>query len=163
MVYSPIGYLTMKKPRVNDFDPNATIALASPLDGMPQIRPAAPSSPATHSSPASADASPSTESHEVESTDQSIIQSIDRSINQSAFARPERVLEKPKAFYITVGLDKHIDQAVRYLKETHGIKKVDRSIVVTALLDNDVHWTEESLDLLVEPVVRHLTNRLTGK
>jgi hypothetical protein len=36
---SPIGSLTMKKPRVEDFDPKAVPPLASPLDAMPAIQP----------------------------------------------------------------------------------------------------------------------------
>ena len=154
----------MKKPRVNDFDPNATITLASPLDGMPEIQSA--------SRPVSADDEPLSrfvedgqriDPPENPPPSQSTNQSIDQSIDQATHSTPDRVLEKPKAFYITAAIDKRIDHAVRYLKETHGIRKVDRSIVVTALLDNDVYWTEESLDHLVDPVVRHMTNRLTGK
>ena len=105
-----------------------------------------------------------------ESIHPKILHPVSRLINRSTsrstkstHSTPDRVLEKPKAFYITAAIDKRIDHAVRYLKETHGIRKVDRSIVVTALLDNDVYWTEESLDHLVDPVVRHMTNRLTGK
>ena len=150
----------MKKPRVNDFDPNVTISLASPLDGMPEIRP--PSRTATSNNEPGSDSSQPNQPIDL-SDNQSTTQSPDQSINQSIHNLPKRVLEKPKGFYITAELDKRIDKAVRYLKETHGIKKVDRSIVVTALLDNDAHWTEESLDGLVDPVIRQLTSRLTGK
>jgi len=57
-------------------------------------------------------------------------------------------------------LDKRLDTAVRYLQETHGLKKVDRSILVNAMLDSDEHWTDEALDLLVERVVQLLTNKM---
>jgi hypothetical protein len=153
----------MKKPRVSDFDPNATITLASPLDGMPEIRAATRVAPTDKEPFHVSDDDQPLDPPENRSTQQSIPQSIDQSIDHSIQRIPDRVLEKPKAFYITAAIDKRIDYAVRYLKETHGIKKVDRSIVVTALLDNDIYWTEESLDYLVDPVIRHLTNRLTGK
>ena len=38
------------------------------------------------------------------------------------------------------------DEAVRYLQETHGIKKADRSTIINAMLDNEANWTDESLD-----------------
>ncbi len=38
MMFLPIGLLSMKTPRIEDFDPNAkTHQLKSPLDGMPAI------------------------------------------------------------------------------------------------------------------------------
>jgi len=73
-----------------------------------------------------------------------------------------RVMERPKAFYITKRLDRDIDEAVRYFQDVHGIKKVDRSVVVTAMLDNDSLWSDKSLDKLVDRVMSELTSRLTG-
>ncbi len=96
-----------------------------------------------------------------QSTGQSVNQSISQSTNQST--KYSRVLDRPKAFYITERLDKRLDEAVRYFEETHGIRKVDRSIIVNALLDNEANWTEEALDLLVDRVISQLTSRLTGK
>ena len=45
MTCLPIGSSTMKKPRVEDFDPNAAPALSSPLDAMPAIQSPARSQP----------------------------------------------------------------------------------------------------------------------
>ena len=91
-------------------------------------------------------------------TNPSINQSIDQSIKNTT-----RVMDKPRGFYITEGLNHRIDEAVRYYQDKHNLKKVDRSIVVTALLDNETNWTEETLDLLIDKVISHLTNRLTNR
>ena len=96
-----------------------------------------------------------------QSSSQSTGQSTNRPIRQST--KGSRVLDRPKAFYITERLDKRLDEAVRYLQETHGIRKVDRSTVVNALLDNEANWTEEALDLIVDRVIGQLTSRLTEK
>src|SRR4051794_21233308 len=91
---------------------------------------------------------------------------VDQPDNQST-SRPtkkssSRVMERPKAFYITERLDRKIDEAVRRFQDIHGIKKVDRSVVVTAMLDNEDLWTDKSLDRLFDRVMRELTSRLTG-
>ncbi len=106
-----------------------------------------------------------------QSTEQSISQSTDQSINRltdrlaNRFTHPTsiKVMDKPRGFYITEQLNKRIDEAVRYYQETHNLKKVDRSIVVTALLDNEVNWTEEALDLLLDRILSQLTSRLTNR
>jgi hypothetical protein len=95
-----------------------------------------------------------------QSTDQSTSQSTKQSINHSPF---NDIVDRPKAFYITVRLDKRLDDAVRYFQDTHGIKKVDRSTVVNAMLDFDENWTDKSLDALVSRLISQLTSRLTGK
>ena len=98
-----------------------------------------------------------------QSIDQSTNQSINRLTEQSMIPMPStsgnRVMDKPRGFYITERLNQRIDEAVRYFQEKHGIKKVDRSIVVTALLDNEAYWTEEALDLLVDRIINQLTHR----
>src|SRR3954452_14351817 len=91
---------------------------------------------------------------------------VDQPSSQST-SRPtkrlsSRVMERPKAFYITERLDRKIDEAVRYFQDVHGIKKVDRSIVVSAILDNEDLWSGKSLDRLVDRVMSELTSRLTG-
>ncbi len=91
---------------------------------------------------------------------QSTSQPISRLTNPPAYSK---TVDRPKAFYITERLDRKLDEAVRYLQDTHGIKKVDRSTIINALLDNDAYWTDESLDLLVDRVISQLTSRLTGK
>jgi len=103
------------------------------------------------------------------------IQSTEQSINQSINRLPDllthrpvsppggKVMDKPRGFYITERLNKRIDEAVRYYQEKHNIQKVDRSIVVTVLLDNEANWTEEALDLLLDKVISQLTSRLTNR
>jgi hypothetical protein len=73
-----------------------------------------------------------------------------------------KVVARPKAFYITERLDQKLDQAVRYFQDRHGIKKVDRSAIVNALLDNEANWTDQALDRLVSRVIGQLASRLTG-
>ncbi len=72
-------------------------------------------------------------------------------------------MEKPRAFYITERLNQRLDEAVRYYQEKHNLKKVDRSVIVTALLDNEANWTEDALELLVDRVISQLTSRLTNR
>jgi hypothetical protein len=101
------------------------------------------------------------------STDQSSSQSsgqpLNRSISQPAYSSHSKIVDKPKAFYITERLDKRLDTAVRYFQEKHGIKKVDRSTLVNVLLDNDANWTEEALDGVLDRVISQLTSRLTNR
>jgi hypothetical protein len=96
-------------------------------------------------------------------TTQSTRQSTNQLINQPTSRPLTKLVDRPKAFYITEGLDEKLDQAVTYLQKKHGIKKVDRSVIVNALLDNDALWTDEALDQLVERVVSQLTNRLISR
>jgi hypothetical protein len=107
-----------------------------------------------------------------QSADQSVDQSINQSTSQSTSQSTKQsinkfssndIVDRPKAFYITVRLDKRLDDAVRYFQDVHGIKKADRSTVVNAMLDTDENWTENSLDGLVSRLISQLTSRLTGK
>ena len=109
------------------------------------------------SSPTQTQQKPSTQSIE-----QSINRLTDPSTSQLAATKSNRVMDKPRGFYITERLNKRIDEAVRYYQEKHNIKKVDRSVIVTAILDNEANWTEEALDLLVDKVINQLTSRLMG-
>ena len=95
-------------------------------------------------------------------TNQLVNQSISQSTGQSTEQAASRIVDRPKAFYITKRVDKYLDDAVRYFQERHKVKKVDRSAIVNALLDNETNWTVESLDLLFSRVINQLTNRLTG-
>lgn len=70
---------------------------------------------------------------------------------------------KPKGFYISELLDTRLDHAVRYFQSVHGIKKVDRSILINAMLIDDAYWTQESLDQLTDRLMDQLTRRLTGR
>lgn len=73
-----------------------------------------------------------------------------------------KIVDRPKAFYILERVDKRIDEAVRLLQEQHNIKKADRSIVLNAYLDNDDLWTDEAIGQLVDRVISQLTSRLMG-
>ena len=68
------------------------------------------------------------------------------------------VVEKPRAFYITKKVDHWLDEAVRYLQEK-GLYKVDRSILVNALLHNPELFNPASLDRLRNQLLAHLTNK----
>jgi hypothetical protein len=89
-------------------------------------------------------------------------QPADQSTDQSTDRLTSKVVARPKAFYITERLDQKLDQAVRYFQDRHGIKKVDRSAIVNALLDNEANWTDQALDRLVSRVIGQLASRLTG-
>ena len=95
-----------------------------------------------------------------QSARQSVSQSTDQQASRSAFLSETKTVDRPKSFYITLRLDRRLDEAVRYFQEAHGIKKVDRSILVNAMLDNDGNWTGEALDFLVERILQLLTNKL---
>jgi hypothetical protein len=152
----------MKKPRIEDFDPNTVPSLGSPLDGYPSIE--KPSSPHTdartdnqilsHTQPVSQPVG--------QSVDQSTSQSTDMSTTPRSVPSSNKIVSRPKAFYITERLNSRLDDAVEYFQDKHGIKKVDRSIIVNALLDNEENWSEETLDLLVSRVISLLTSRLTS-
>jgi hypothetical protein len=68
------------------------------------------------------------------------------------------VVEKPKAFYITKKVDRLLDEAVRYLQEK-GLYKVDRSILVNALLHKPELFKPDSLDGIRSQLLAHLTNK----
>lgn len=96
-------------------------------------------------------------------TKQSTDRLTNQSMNQPAISNGNRVIEKPRAFYITERLNQRLDEAVRYYQEKHHLKRVDRSVIVTAILDNEANWTEEALDLLLAKVISQLTSRLTNR
>ena len=102
-----------------------------------------------------------------QSTSQSTDQSINRPINQPIDQSTNRmtnvdelgpVVEKPKAFYITQKVDRWLDEAVRHCQEK-GLYKVDRSILVNALLHNPELFKPESLTELRNRLLAHLTNK----
>jgi hypothetical protein len=113
--------------------------------------------------PARSKGNPPKATRKAKATDQSTRQSTNQSIDQPTNRPFTKIVDRPKAFYITEGLDENLDKAVHYLQKKHGIKKVDRSVIVNALLDNDTLWTDEALDQLVEKVVSQLTNRLISR
>jgi hypothetical protein len=95
-------------------------------------------------------------------TRQSTNESTRRLPEQSPVGSTNRTVGRPKAFYITVRLDHHIEEAVRYFQDVWGIKKVDRSAVVNAMLDDDKKWTDAELDKMARRIVGLLTSRLTS-
>jgi hypothetical protein len=106
--------------------------------------------------------SPSPSSNSSPSKDTSINQSTPLSINQSIRQSINKVMDRPRGFYIIERLNNRIDEAVRYFQDIHGIKKADRSVVVTAMLDQEDNWTNEALDKLVDRLMNELTSRLTS-
>lgn len=96
-----------------------------------------------------------------QSTHESTGQSPSRLGHQPTLPTTDVTVERPKAFYITKRLDQRLDEAVRYYQDLHGIKKVDRSAIVNAMLDADANWTNESLDRAVGRIMDLLTSRLT--
>jgi hypothetical protein len=133
---------------------------AKPADPpKPESKAEAPLTPL----PARSKANPQKATHKAKSPSQSTSQSTNQSIDQPTNRPLTKIVDRPKAFYITEGLDENLDKAVHYLQKKHRIKKVDRSVIVNALLDNDTLWTDEALDQLVEKVVSQLTNRLISR
>jgi hypothetical protein len=137
---------------------------AKPADPPPlESKPEAPSTPLPAKSKVSRQKSKSKSHPAHQSTSQSTNQPTSQLTNQSTSRPLSHIVDRPKAFYITEGLDEKLDLAVTYLQKKHGIKKVDRSVIVNALLDNDTLWTNEALDQLVESVVSQLTSRLISR
>jgi hypothetical protein len=71
-------------------------------------------------------------------------------------------VDRPVAFYIPKIIHKKIDEAVLYYQKNRS-KKIDRSAVVAALLDDPEIWTHEALDRLAGKVIKQLTYRLTSR
>jgi hypothetical protein len=153
----------MKKPRIEDFDPNTVPSLGSPLDGYPSIE-----------KPSSLHTDARTDTQVSQSVDRPVSQSVDQSTSRPtsqstvvsipthSALNSNKIVSRPKAFYITERLNSRLDDAVKYFQDKHGIKKVDRSTIVNALLDNEENWSEATLDLLVSRVISLLTSRLTS-
>ena len=87
--------------------------------------PEAPSTPLPAKSKVSRQKSKGKSKSAHQSTRQSTNQSTSQLINQSTSRPLTQIVDRPKAFYITEGLDEKLDQAVTYLQKKHGIKKVD--------------------------------------
>jgi hypothetical protein len=102
-----------------------------------------------------------------ETTDRPTDKATSRSTGQSTEQSTEgpiarlKIVDRPKAFYITEDVDQWINKAVQHFRK-QGLRKVDRSTVITAILHDPDLWQAESLDTLMERVVRHLTNRSIG-
>lgn len=88
-----------------------------------------------------------------------VVRPVGQPASPLAVRRTAPIVEK--SFYIPERLHKRIDEAVRYFQDVHGLRKADRSTVVSAMLDNEANWSSESLDLLVDRVLSQLASRLT--
>lgn len=89
------------------------------------------------------------------STDRSTDPSIDPLTAIDTFGP---VVGKPRAFYITHKVDRWLDEAVNHFKDK-GIHKVDRSVIVNALLHDPRHFKPGALGGLRKRVLAHLTNK----
>jgi len=68
------------------------------------------------------------------------------------------VVERPRAFYITQKVDVWLDEAVRYLRGK-GLNKVDRSVLINALLHNEGLYKPRFLNRIRKRLLAHLTNK----
>ena len=102
-----------------------------------------------------------------QSTDQSTNQLTNRSTNRltdwlidpiTDVDELGSVVERPRAFYITQKVDLWLDEAVRYLKGK-GIHKVDRSVLINALLHNEGLYKPRFLNRIRKRLLAHLTNK----
>jgi hypothetical protein len=88
--------------------------------------------------------------------------SVNSPVNQSANQLSDRLMDKSTGFYISETLDRRLDAAVEYFRRKHNLKKVDRSIVLNALLEDEQIWRDPSLNQLIDRLIRLLTRRLMG-
>ena len=135
-----------------------------PVSVLPSQPPALEEKPEAVFSASEKQASSPQEIAPPQSTSQSTHQPVSRSVDQLADKATDKadgqLVDRPKSFYITIRLDQRLNMAVQYLQERHGIKKVDRSVLINAKLDTDEQWTHEALDQLVGPILSILTSRL---
>ena len=68
------------------------------------------------------------------------------------------VVERPRAFYITQQVDIWLDESVRYLRGK-GMHKVDRSVLINALLHNEGLYKPRFLNNIRKRLLAHLTNK----
>jgi len=68
------------------------------------------------------------------------------------------VVERPRAFYITQKVDLWLNEAVRYLRGK-GMHKVDRSVLLNALLHNEGLYKPRFLNKIRKRLLAHLTNK----
>jgi len=68
------------------------------------------------------------------------------------------VVERPRAFYITQQVDIWLDESVRYLRGK-GMHKVDRSVLINALLHNEGLYNPRFLNNIRKRLLAHLTNK----
>jgi hypothetical protein len=94
-----------------------------------------------------------------QSTDRPVIQSTNRSTDQlSRIEALGPIVDRPRAFYITLKVDRWLDEAVRYLKDK-GMHKMDRSVLLNALIHTPTIFEPKSLDTIRNRLLAHLTNK----
>ena len=94
-----------------------------------------------------------------QSIDQPINQPVDQSTNPlTEVDNLGPIVDRPRAFYITQSVDRWLDEAVRYLRET-GMHKMDRSVLVNSLLHNPDLFKPNSLQKTRKHLLAHLTNK----
>ena len=137
----------------------------------PTVNPAKEPSPLPSSSPASTDnpsvfsgipSSPIENPSLPHPADRSDDQSASRFIDQSTHQLMGPILTKPVGFYLPEIINRQIDEAVYYYRTKRGMK-VDRSLVISALLGDPQIWTPEYLDQLANKVMAQLINRSTNR
>ena len=72
------------------------------------------------------------------------------------------VVPRPVAFYVTLKVDRWLDEAVGYLK-SQGLHKADRSVVVNAILHDVELFSKMNLKKLRPKIMAHLTNKYLTK
>ena len=98
-----------------------------------------------------------------QSTDQSTKRPVNRSTDRSTDQLSKvdtlgPIVDRPRAFYITQKVDRWLDEAVRYLRDK-GIYKMDRSVLVNALIHNPDLYEPDSLEKMRQRLLAHLTNK----
>jgi len=98
---------------------------------------------------------------------QSIDQSTNRPVNRSTDQSTDQlskvdtlgpIVDRPRAFYITQKVDHWLDVGVRHLREK-GIYKMDRSVLVNALIHNPDLYKSVALKKIRKRLLAHLTNK----
>ena len=99
--------------------------------------------------------------------DQSVDQSTNRPATQSTNRSTDQlsridalgpIVDRPRAFYITLKVDRWLDESVRYLKDK-GMHKMDRSVLLNSLIHNPLLFKPSSLDKIRNKLLAHLTNK----
>ena len=94
-----------------------------------------------------------------QSTNLPATQSTNRSSDQlSRIDALGPIVDRPRAFYITLKVDRWLDESVRYLK-VKGMHKMDRSVLLNSLLHNPLLFKPSSLDKIRNQLLAHLTNK----
>ena len=100
-------------------------------------------------------------------TDQSNDKSTGRPVGQSTNQSTDQlsridslgpIVDRPRAFYITLKVDHWLDEGVRYLK-AKGMHKMDRSVLLNSLLHNHLLFKPSSLEKIRNKLLAHLTNK----